>query len=308
MRDKDTAPPHNREWSFEYLRILAAFGVVWFHTGTEQFHWLGASGLYVFFLISLVLLARTPTEQPLAAFAAGKLRRLMVPWVFWALFFLLIALIRLWRHGTHFFEPWMILAGFSLHLWYLPCLFCASVALYWMRRSRPFFDTLSGVAVLAAAGLVLLVVNGMLRPQTPPLAQWMAAVPVTLLGFALGRMLLIPNAQQRRLAIAAFTACTLAACVVRMRIPAWHTEDDMMIVHGFGLFLVARCLPLPKTKAVLHFAPLTLGIYLMHPFVRDVLGKAFGESNSPLRVVMVFFACALAAHILRKIPVIRRVV
>jgi len=303
-----THSPDNREWSFEYLRVLAAFGVVWFHTGTQQFHWLGASGLYVFFMISLLFFARSSTDKPLTRFTADKMRRLLAPWLFWSSVYLLVGLYRFWRHGKPFFEPWMLGTGFCLHLWYLPFLFCALVALYWLRRSWPFFDTPSGVAVLSVVGLAALAANGALRPPTLPFCQWMAGFPIVLLGFAFGRTTLVPDARRRRVAGSVLVAGILAVCALRFRIPAWHTEDDQMVLYGVLAFLALRSLPLPETAAVRVLSPLTLGIYLMHPLVRDILGKAFGEENSPLRVVMVFTACALAAYVLRKVPLIRKVV
>jgi peptidoglycan/LPS O-acetylase OafA/YrhL len=308
VQNTETSLTTGRVWSFEYLRILAAFAVVWFHAGARPFHWPAASGVYVFLLISLVLLAWPPPKKPLAAFASGKFRRVMVPWMFWSLLYLLLGLARSWRHGTPFYEPWMLWTGFSLHLWFLPYLFCASVALYWMRQGRPFFDGPTGFASLAAVGLVLLAANGVLRPETPPLSQWMVAVPVTLLGFALGRIMLVRDVLSRRLAVFALFAGVFAVCIARICIPGLHTNDDTMVLCGFGAFVALAWLPLPPSAAVGALAPLTLGIYLMHPFGKVMLDSLLGESSSPLRVVMIFSACALAVYVLRKIPFMREVV
>ena len=60
--------------------------------------------------------------------------------------------------------------------------------------------------------------------------------------------------------------------------------------------------------AVRLLSPLTLGIYLIHPLIVDMLSRLIGESGSPFRVVLVFAASAAAVYGMKKIPILRSVV
>lgn len=308
MQDNNINPPTSRIWALEYLRILAAFGIVWFHNSAVPLHWLGLSGLWVFLLISFMLLSRTAPNEPFAAFAAAKARRVMVPWVFWSALYLLFGLGRFWRHGTPFYEEWMLLTGFSLHLWYLPYLFGAAVALYFVRRSNAAIDGPAGVLFLVTVALAMLAANGVWHPDTPPFAQWMTAVPVTLLGYALGRIALVRDARFRRAAVMVLAVCVTVVCIARLFIPGRHGQDGVTVLLGFGAFVAAGALPLPPTAAVRMLSPLTLGIYLIHPLVMDMFSRLVGESASLLRVVMVFAVCAVVVYGMKKIPIMRGVV
>ena len=308
MQDSGTSSRRGREWPLEYLRILAAVGIVWFHNSTAPLHWLGLSGLWVFLLISFTLLSRTAPNQPMAAFAAVKARRVMVPWVFWSVAYLLFGLWQFHRHGTPFYERWMLLTGFSLHLWYLPYLFGSAITLHFARRSNAAFDRPAGVLFFVLVGLVLLAANGVWHPDTPPFAQWMTAVPVTLLGYAWGRIALLPDTRSRRTAATALAVCVVAMCIARLFMPGRHGQDGMTVLLGFAAFVAIGALPLPSTAAVRLLSPLTLGIYLVHPLVMAVFAKMTGESGSLLRIIMVFAASAVVVYGMKKIPFLRDVV
>ncbi len=308
MRDGNTSLSDGRMWSFEYLRILAAFGIVWFHNGAAPLHWLGLAGLPVFLLISFSLLARTVPDAPLAVFATARARRVLLPWLFWSAVYLVLGLLRQWRHGTPFFEPWMVLTGFSLHLWYLPYLFAVSAVLYWVRLMSPAADGPAGVAVCAALAMAILTANAVWLSGMPPFDQWLTAVPMTLFGHALGRIALIHVDQTRRSAVAAVLAMVTAACAARLFIPGGYGQDAVVAWLGLTLFVAVGALPLPASAAVRLLAPLTLGIYLIHPLVMDMFSRLIGESGSPLRVVLVFCASAAVVNGMKKLPMMRRVV
>ena len=308
MQDRKNSLPTGRAWSLEYLRIVAAFGIVWFHDSAAPAHWLGLGGLWIFLLISFTLFSRMPSDQPLRAFGLAKARRIMVPWLFWSLFYLVLGLWRLWRHGTPFYEPWMLWTGFSLHLWYLPYLFGASVALHAMRRSVAALDHPAGTLTITVLGLVMLAINAAWLPATPPLAQWLTAIPLTLIGCALGRIALLVDRRDRRVATVAVVACVAAVCAARLAIPGHIDHDAVTVIAGTGVFMLVNACLLPGWAPVRLLSPLTLGVYLIHPFIMDVLVRVMGESGSPLRVALVFAASAAAVYCMRKVPFLRRVV
>lgn len=296
-----------RVWSYEYLRVAAAFSVVLYHQ-KGPCYWLGVAGLSLFLLISFSLLAGSKTDAPLGAFAASRARRVLLPWVFWSAVYLAMNLLRQWRHGTPFFEPWMVPAGFSLHLWYLPFLFTASVVVYAVRQRCPAVDRPAGVGVCAALGLAVFVANAVLLPTVIPVHQWLTAAPSTLFGQALGRIGLGRAARPRWAATAALLAATAAVCAVRFFIPGRQALDAVMLLLGLALFSAAGAVRLPDTAAVRLLAPLTMGIYVVHPLVMDMFVRAAGASNTLLRVSLVFAASAALVYCMRKAPVLHRFV
>jgi peptidoglycan/LPS O-acetylase OafA/YrhL len=307
MQDKASSTGTGRSWSFEYLRVLAAFGIVCNHVSSPSLHWGGAFGLWIFLLISFTLLARSVPGQAPAAFAGAKARRVLLPWLFWSAFYLLWGLWHFLRHGVPFFEPWMLFTGFSLHLWYLPYLFLASIALHLARRSSAAFDQSAGVLLITVTGLVMLAADGMWHTYTPPFDQWSTAVPLTLFGYALGRIALVRDGRQRRTATMMLAASVTAVCLARVLFPGHYGGDAVSVLAGLGTFMIVGALPLPPSAPIELLSTLTLGIYLIHPFVRDVLTRSIGESSSLVRIVMIFTVSAVIVYGMRKIPVLRAV-
>ena len=96
---------------------------------------------------------------------------------------------------------------------------------------------------------------------------------------------------------------SVISCLLGIFVPlgfslAWRKHPDEVLVS----YQVTK----PVNNCDCH--NVIVGVYLMHPFIRDVLSKAFGESVSPLRAVMIFAGCVLVTYGLRKIPVLRKVV
>jgi peptidoglycan/LPS O-acetylase OafA/YrhL len=131
---------------------------------------------------------------------------------------------------------------------------------------------------------------------------------VALLGFALGRIALVPEGRGRRAAATALVVCVIAVCIARLFIPGRYSQDGVTVLAGLVAFIIAGALPLPPSGAVRLLSPLTFGIYLVHPFVIALFVSGFGESGSLFRVFSVFAASAVMVYGMGRIPVLRRVV
>ena len=308
MPDGTDTAGERRIWALEYLRIAAAFSVVWFHHGSVPFRWIGPAGLAVFLLISFSLLARAATDLSPAAFAATRARRILLPWLFWSAVYLAFALLREWHSGAPQIQPWMLVTGFSLHLWYLPYLFVFSVLVYAVRWRFPAVDGFVGGGLCALLGLVLFLANGALLSGVVPYDQWLSALPTTLLGCVLGRIALVDSAAKRRSLVLALLAGAAAVSFLRLFVPGRQGLDAFQVLFGLAAFCAVGALPLPPSAAVRVLAPLTLGIYVVHPLVMDLVSRVSGGLSTPLRAVLVFFASALLVHGLRRVSPLRGVV
>src|SRR5262245_31319900 len=68
--------------AFDYLRVIAACGIVWFHAdGVVPRRGIGYAGLPVFVALTFFLLARGVSTQSLPSFTRKRVRRLAVPFV-----------------------------------------------------------------------------------------------------------------------------------------------------------------------------------------------------------------------------------
>ncbi|MCX7284558.1 MAG: hypothetical protein NTX28_11035 [Novosphingobium sp.] len=170
-----------RQSSLELLRIASALGIVWFHAGVTGSP-VGYIGLTVFLILTPMfeLGANADRIAPWRQHA----KRLLVPFLFWTAVYLAAnaikgkPLIRL-DHG-----PFLgLLAGPSIHLWYLPFM-AAALGLTNPLKARMKPPT---IALLATAVLFPLLAlhhyqHGAAEIAGAPLPQWFHALTPLVLG------------------------------------------------------------------------------------------------------------------------------
>lgn len=168
---------NTRSGMVDLLRGLSAAGIVWFHAAAPD-AWVGLSGLTVFF-IQTILLCPGP-GRPLGAFLAGRLDRMIRPWLIWSVILALAKASQATLSGralTSEFEGWMLLSGPGLHLWFLPFAFCCLVALTLAERAVRLPRGLLLAACIAAVPLSHLLTA---LAGGHPFREWAAALaPVT---------------------------------------------------------------------------------------------------------------------------------
>ncbi|MEO1235184.1 MAG: acyltransferase family protein [Planctomycetota bacterium] len=126
----DTSP---RYPLLDALRVVAMLDIVAVHVGHRYL--LEGIGLPVFIITAVALATRRPrlpAWHTLGAAAGKRARRVLVPWLVWTAVF---AVTRAWSGlrsdestvaGS--FYPWMVVSGTSIHLWFLPFIFVAEMA------------------------------------------------------------------------------------------------------------------------------------------------------------------------------------
>ncbi len=250
----------------DLARFIAAFGVVLAHVEASPIDWVGHVSLALFALLTAFLAVKS-AERTGGAYAYGpRARRLLLPWVVWSLFYWVVEAAI--TDGPDKFrplvDPWSLLYGGAIHLWFLPFIGLA------MGLVGPAVSHVTTPARLMGAAVLLVGVSAPLfwahetlhLPE--PLPQWAFTLPC----YALG--LLLAKAQGiGRPGIALATGVVLASLAVWMGQAAPWTFAVLAGLLGFELFWR---LP-PRGSWAVHLGQVAFGIYLIHPFMMLVLYK-----------------------------------
>lgn len=76
--------PLERIGHIDTLRIIAAVGIVWFHTEGAPYRQIGYAGLPIFLLIFFSLITRRSYAETATHFLRRRYERLLKPWLFWS--------------------------------------------------------------------------------------------------------------------------------------------------------------------------------------------------------------------------------
>jgi fucose 4-O-acetylase-like acetyltransferase len=274
----------------ELLRVLGAFGIVWFHSRASGWEF-GYAGLMFFLIISLFFWAQSDRDSH---GIGGRVSRLLVPWLFWFLFYGAANLAT----GKPFFplERGMasgILAGSSIHLWYLPFIFLILVLFDRLRKwisaeLLGYGCALAAIAVFVTSGLW----GPWSREMGAPVAQYCQAIFGVLVGVFFGRYRVM-SAPWRELLLLILIALTLGLYFVAgIGIPyiVGTTVAAVVLLHGVRL---------PERFNLEWLSASTLGIYLVHPFYLRLIGKV-SDVEGMAYPILAFLLSALTIVLLRR--------
>jgi hypothetical protein len=245
-------------------------------------------------------------------FASRRAGRLLVPWLFWSAVYGAVLLAQAFWHReplSSLFPLPMLIMGTSLHLWYLPFAFLASLVAALACQALAGLSPRT-VAAIGALGGGCVILAGSSCPALPaPLGQWLfgsAAIP---LGLAIGstaRGVASERANQRAdlLAIA-------AVVIIFALIASQLGPSDTALPYGVGVPLVCAALVWkPRLPgSILALTPLAMGIYVLHPLVayKIVLRiGAFYDISSATQAVLLMIVSGLLTVALRQSSFLRR--
>ena len=332
----------NRRYWADATRVIASFMVVMIHVCGVGWYSMESSGsqwwtvnildslcrccVPLFFMLSGALqLSREPT----AGNIVQKALKLMLLWVLASGGYALLNedAAELLTHPIYFLQ---VLLNSHYHLWFLSTMACIYLLIpvfkalvsYEKGKWVPWY-----LAVFFLFGIVRPSLNfipvkhelwwALPRVMVPELCQYSGY-------FVLGWYLAQNDKKADKRICAA--GIVLAAAVIAVGTHFWsltgESNDERMyaylslpvFIQAVCAFLLAKELrPGKETKTVEALSKLTLGIYLIHPAVIDVLAgvgisvfKMHRIASVPLVAALSFVLSAVCAWLLRKIPIIKK--
>lgn len=294
-----TSSPHRQ--GIDLARFIAAFGVVAAHALASPRDWAGHLALALFLILTGFLAVQSAQRAGGTYAFWPRAQRLLVPWLAWSAFFRVLDLV-ISDSPDRFIplsNPWSLLYGSYIHLWFLPFVGLA------MALVGPVTKWLTTADRLLLACLLLLGVSAPLfwahesLAMPEPLPQWAFALPCYALGLFLGVAKPMGRANMVLL-----TGVLLTGMAIWLGGAAPWTLTLLVGVAGFELFwrLPLRGGWLPPLGRV------AFGIYLAHPFFMLVIYKFIGPDVAPtLGAVLAFLLTWAAIAILRHIPLFARI-
>lgn len=296
-----SAKPRSYRQSIDLARFIAAFGIVAAHAFAMEDDWVGHLALGLFLVLTAFLAVQSAQRAGGAYPFVARAQRLILPWLFWCLVFRLV-LLKV-NDGPDRFailtDPWSLLVGPMVHLWFLPFVMLAMVAV------EPVVRLLTTpVRLIAALAGVVLVSSAMFwairfADLPVPLPQWLFSIPV----YALGLLIGVAHPMQRvGWPLAASVVMTLAAVMASDNAPWAYTIFGAVLAFELFWRLPLRGDWLPKLGQA------AFGIYLIHPFFMLVVYKFIGpEVDLLLATFLVFVMSWAATLLLRQMAFFRRV-
>ena len=334
-----------RRTELDLCRIFACLLILMIHAAADIYHALPLSGAAFFAVTFLSTLSRA--GLPLFFMLTGTLllsrEKLDVKQNFrhrvlryTGMYYLWSLLYALARASSGALEGpsdflYAVIAG-HYHLWFLPamvmvCLFLPVVHAALHGRN---LDGRYIVGLFLFLGVFL--VNCNLTPDPAPVlyrfTQNFSLDYLPYLGYSVWGWYLSKREYSRRtllLAPLAFLAVTLAASVLNRWYSLYKNTADGWLFHFFSLptfleataaycfFLAMKGRAIRRVKLVTELSACTLGVYLLHPLMINVLER-FGLSPTPAAPVsslLVFYlalaaACFALTFLLRRIPLVKR--
>ena len=256
------------------VRTVAMLSIVAYHVewrpDREPDPIFGVSfGLTTLQVIMCALIARHPAAPRLGKFAARRARRLLVPWAFWSVVYIVVEVLLSLRYGHAWWTPFhrsMIFKGGSFHLWFL--LYGCAASLLVLGGLRASQGPRARIAIPLAAGLGALLVlfgttlNVALAPPDP-FQLWLDGSAAVAFGLALGRALSLPAVRERL----GWLALICALAVLPMLVgPDLAPRSQLWARYGVAVPLACAgfLVRVPESRLLVFLASCNLGVYAVH--------------------------------------------
>ena len=293
--------------AIDLLRFLAATGIVLDHTLAWGF--VGYPALGLFLILTSYFGVGSYRKSGGGGFWSARAKRILIPWLFWCAFYRLVWEVVSDEPFQILSNPFTLLIGPSIHLWFLPfaavaLIFIPAIArdvetkrnLIWACVALIPFSIALGL-IHAKSGLDGWLVAGSPIPQ--PVPQWAFSLPIYIWG-----ALAAVSHRLRQPGVTLATALVSSAIMLALD---WDVASIQMIFCAV-VFEIFYRLPW-KGEWMTKLAGYAFGIYLMHPFFLLVGYKLFGADMAPgLGFAIAFFGSWAATWVFKQLPFLKGMV
>lgn len=300
--------------AIDLLRFLAAAGIVMDHTLGWAVVGYPALGLFLiltsYFGIGSYRRTMASAAGPAGSgFWTSRARRILIPWLFWCAFYRLVYEVVSDEPFQLLSDPFTLLIGPSIHLWFLPfaavaLIFIPTIArdvetrrnLIWASALLVPFSIALGL-IHAKSGLGGWQIAGSPIPQ--PVPQWAFSLPIYIWG-ALA-------AVSHRLRLPGITLAAAALSSAVMLALDWDVASMQLLLCAVVFEIFFR---LPwRGEWMTKLAGYAFGLYLLHPFFLLVGYKIFGaDMHRGLGFAVAFFGAWGATWACKRLPVLKAMV
>lgn len=249
----------------ELARLISAFGIVWYHAAGDQSP-IAYGGLIVYLMLSIYLSGNRLVDLALVRRRAS---RIIIPWVLWSALYGLANLVA-GRPMINVQPSWWIgvLAGPSIHLWYLPYIFMVLLLLDVAKR----YVRAPQVAMISATSAALMILCAPTwRPVSIavgyPIAQWAHALPAVLIGIYFLCAIRLPKVYSIFGVLVITVALLAPATELRFRLP--YLEGTVVM----ALIATGALVPFVRWDLT-QLSECTFGVYLCHAMFQKVLSMS----------------------------------
>jgi peptidoglycan/LPS O-acetylase OafA/YrhL len=294
--------------SVDLARFIAACGIVWDHARAPYAD-IGYTALALFLVLTSYLAMGSFERSDGKDFWLARAKRISLPWLVWCLFYRVVyEVVNKEPHGL-LDEPWSLLIGPFIHLWFLPFVMIFLVLIPWISR---YIDRVERLYIASVLLAVVSIPMGLLHAQLDPtgwfidtagfplpIPQWLFSLKLFLFGAIL--------AAGKRLGVVwpVIASAALISSVLWYCAPQFASVQMILVAVLFELIWRIEI----KVSWPTWLAGFAFGIYLLHPACMLVAFKLFGPdvNRSFAAIFTILLAWALTA-ILQRIPLLNRVV
>lgn len=247
----------------EFLRIISAFGIIYFHSGVEIGREIAYGGLIFFTSISTYFATLSKSKRNLLF----RVKRLIIPYFIYSILYGVYNLI---VEGV--FIPTqdnrnsILLATPSIHLWFLPFIFIALITIDYFRS---FILKKWGATLVGIFAIILILLSPIWREfdYISPYGQYAHATPALLIGIFLG------GSKNNFVKSIIFAGIILSILIIVCK-----------QIPYVGITYLTGILPLcflfnsndkkykqDENSFIIHISSTTFGVYLIHPLIIKTL-------------------------------------
>jgi len=346
------APKEYRDPAIDNLRILATVAIVWTHVSADVIArtppasstWLigiaadsfSRWAVPTFIMISGALLISSDEKETISSFYKKRATRIIVPLLFWTIFYQLWVYINLGSLDLYASARGIITGQPYYHMWFLYMM----MGLYLI---TPYLNTFVSNATsnhLLSLIVILLVVASIEQSITSIkggvaqtfISMWPPYVGYYLLGYYLRANHLASKINNVRCLLLLYVLSASVIVILTVSLYPVLAErayplmfqclNPLVMIMAVSVFMLINTLfhskncPLKETNGcITRISNLTLGVYVIHPFIIDSLRKygLSALSGNPVIFIPVVSTLVLClslflSFVLSRIPYIRRII